>query len=299
VGPGVTESVVEQAALAWLESSGWKIVSGPAISPGEPAAERERWANVVLKTRLRDALARLNPGLDAGPVDDAFRKVLRSERPDLVAGNRAFHLALINGVAVDARTDDGTIRGQTVRLVDFENPSNNHWLAVNQFTVVEQKHERRPDIVLFVNGLPLAVIELKNTAQENATIWSAFNQLQTYKNEIPSLLAFNELLVISDGLQARLGSLTAEPERFMSWRTIEGQELAPDVMPQLEVLLRGVFEHRRFLDFIRHFIVFEDEGGGKLAKKLAGYHQFHAVNTALEETVKASHPLGDRRVGVV
>jgi type I restriction enzyme, R subunit len=186
-----------------------------------------------------------------------------------------------------------------VRLIDFDEPGNNDWLAVNQFTVVDQKHERRPDIVLFVNGLPLAVIELKSTAQGSATIWSAFNQLRTYKHEIPSLLAFNELLVISDGLQARLGSLTAESERFMPWRTIEGEELAPHVMPQLEVLLRGVFEHRRFLDFVRHFIVFEDEGGGKLTKKIAGYHQFHAVNTALEETVKASHPLGDRRVGVV
>jgi type I restriction enzyme, R subunit len=294
-----TESVVEQAVLAWLESLGWEFVSGSAIAPGEPAAERETWAEVVLKTRLHDALARLNPRLSAEALHDALGRVLRSEQPDLVAENRAFHLALMNGVPVEVRTDDGTIRGETVRLIDFDEPDNNDWLAVNQFTVVEQKHERRPDIVLFVNGLALALIELKSAAQESATIWSAFNQLQTYKNEIPSLLAFNELLVISDGLQARLGSLTAEPERFMPWRTIEGQELAPDVMPQIEVLLRGVFEHRRFLDFIRHFVVFEDEGGGKLTKKLAGYHQFHAVNTAIEETVKASHPLGDRRVGVI
>ena len=206
---------------------------------------------------------------------------------------------LVEGVPVEVHHEDGTIRGETVRLIDFDHPEANDWLAVNQFTVVEQKRERRPDIVLFVNGLPLAVIELKNAAQENATIWSAFNQLQTYKQEIPSLLAFNELLVISDGLQARLGSLTADRERFMPWRTIEGEELASDVMPQIEVMLRGLFEHRRFLDFVRHFIVFEDEGGGRLVKKLAGYHQFHAVNTALAATVEASRPQGDRRVGVI
>ena len=169
---GFAESVVEEATLAWLEGLGWEIVSGPAIAPGEPAAEREAWAEVVLKTRLRDALARLNPGLDADALDDAFRKVLRSAQPHLVAENRAFHLALINGVPVEVRADDGTIRGEHVRLIDFDDPDDNDWLAVNQFTVIESKHKRRPDIVLFVNGLPLAVIELKNPGDENATIWT-------------------------------------------------------------------------------------------------------------------------------
>src|SRR5215831_1372440 len=201
-----TESTVEQAALAWLESVGWSVRHGAEIAPGELAAERSDYGQVVLEQRLRDALGRLNRGLPAVALDDAFRKLPRPEGAELSARNRAVHRLLVDGVTVEYRTPDGEIRGAQARVLDFENTAANDWLAVNQFTVAENKHSRRPDIVLFVNGLPLAVVELKNAADENATIWTAFQQLQTYKAEIPSLFATNTLLVISDGVEARVGS---------------------------------------------------------------------------------------------
>ncbi len=297
-----TESVVEQAALAWLESLRYEIVSGPTIAPGESESERESFDEVVLAGRLRESLARLNPGVSAEALDEAFRRVLRVDAGDSVARSRAFHKLLVDGVTVEGKRPDGSIGGDIVRLVDFDQPDNNDWLAVNQFTVTSggaNGHNRRPDIVIFVNGLPLGVIELKNAADEQATIWSAFNQLQTYKAQIPRLFTYNAALVISDGLEARIGTLTAPREWFMPWRTTEGESLAPARMAQLEVLLTGVFEKRRFLQILRHFIVFEDEGAGKIIKKMAGYHQFHAVNRAITETVTASAASGDRRVGVV
>ena len=204
------------------------------------------------------------------------------------ARNRAFHRMIVDGVTVEHSTDDGHIRGAQVRVVDFDTPSGNDWLAVNQVTVVENKHERRPDIVLFVNGLPLGLIELKNPANEDATVWTAWQQLQTYKAELPSLFAMNAALIVSDGLEARIGTLTAGREWFKPWRTISGESLAAATMPQLQVMLEGVCEPARFLSLIRDFIVFEDDGSGALAKKMAGYHQFHAVGTAVAETLRAA-----------
>jgi len=294
-----TESVVEQAALAWLESMGYLIVSGPEIAPGMPASERENYGQVVLERRLRQALERFNPDVPPDALEEAFRKLTRLDSPSLVANNHAIHKYLVDGVPVEYQRADGTIGGDLVRVFDYDAPENNEFLAVNQFNVVEDRHERRPDVVLFVNGLPVAVMELKNAAAENATIWSAFNQLQTYKQQISSLFAFNEALVISDGVEARIGTLTADREWFMPWRAIEGEELADDRLPQLQVVIEGVFEKRRFLDLIRHFIVFEDVGGGVLIKKMAGYHQYHAVNLALDSTVRAAGTGGDKRVGVV
>src|SRR5208283_2991159 len=205
---------------------------------------------------------------------------------------------LVDGVNVEYTRPDGSIAGAQVNVLDFENAENNDWVAVNQFTVAEGQHTRRPDVVIFVNGLPLIIIELKNPADENATIWDAFNQLQTYKHEIPNLFVYNALLVVSDGMEARVGSLSADAERFMPWRTIEGEELAPASMPQLQVVIQGLFEKRRLLDFIRYFIVFEDDGK-TVAKKIAGYHQFHAVNKAVQTTIQATREGGDRRAGVV
>jgi len=294
-----TESVVEQAALAWLESPGYTVLSGPEIAPGEASAERADYGQVILERRLRQALERLNPNVPPDALEEAFRKLTRPDLPSLVASNHLVHKSLVEGVPVEYQRADGSLGGDLVRVLDFDNPENNDFLAVNQFTVVEGRHERRPDIVLFVNGLPLAVIELKNAADEDATIWSAFNQLQTYKQQIPSLFTFNEALVISDGVEARIGTLSADRERFAPWRTIEGEKLADTKLPQLQVMLEGVFEKRRFLDLIRYFIVFEDAGGGVLIKKMAGYHQYHAVNRAVEATVKATNEKGDRRVGVV
>ncbi len=293
-----TESVVEQAALAWFEALGYTITGGPSIAPGEPGQERRTYADVVLDGRLRDALARLNPTVSREGLDEAFRKLTRISSPQPVDANHELHYYLVNGVSVEYLRADGTIGYDPVRVVDFDVLENNDWLVVNQLTVSEGGHNRRPDVVVFLNGLPIAVIELKNAASENATIWSAFQQLQTYKQELPSLFVFNELLVISDGLEARIGTLSSNKERFLPWRTIEGEAFASKTMSQLEVLIRGVFDKRRLLDLLRYFIVFEDDGDTAI-KKMAGYHQFHAVARALDATISASRPQGDRRVGVV
>ena len=317
-----TENVVEEAALAWLESVGWMVRHGAEIAPGESAAERADYGQAVLDRRLRDALARLNPGLPAEAQEDAFRKLTRPEGAELLERNRNLHRLLVDGVTVEYRTADGDIRGAQARVVDFDRVDANDWLAVNQFSVVENKHSRRADIVLFVNGLPLAILELKNAADENATIWSAFGQLQTYKAEIPSLFATNAVLVISDGVEARVGTLTAGREWFKPWRTIAGEKLADAYVPEMQVVIEGVFAPRRFLDLVRYFIVFENDGGGRAIKKMAGYHQFHAVQVAVTETLRAAElqravtgvaegsgyyetgqkpggKQGDRRIGVV
>jgi type I restriction enzyme R subunit len=257
-------------------------------------AERADYGQAVLEDRLRQALARLNPALPAEALDDAFRKVMRPEGPTLEARNRALHRLLVDGVTVEFRRPDGSIGGAQARVIDFDDPDNNDWLAVNQFTVSENKHTRRPDVVLFVNGLPLVLVELKNAADENATIWSAFQQLQTYKAELPTLFAYNAMLVVSDGLEARIGTLTVGREWFKPWRTIHGEALAPATMPELQVMIEGVFDKRRLLDLIGHFLVFEEDGSGALAKKMAGYHQFHAVNAAIEETLRALPKLVDQ-----
>ena len=312
----LSESVVEQAALDWFRGLGYDVVGGPDMPPG-PQSLRESYADTIFPSVVRGALDRLNPNLPNEALDDAFRKLTRPEGPSLEARNRAFHRLAVDGVTVEYRAAGGTLRGAPVWVFDFEQPSNNDWLVVNQFTVVETNHERRPDIVLFVNGLPLAVIELKNPADEDATLRSAWQQLRTYQAELPSLFTFNAVLAVSDGVEARLGTLTAGWEWFKPWRTISGEELAPVFLTQLQVAIEGVFEKRRFLALIRDFIVFEDDGGGRLAKKVAGYHQFHAVETAVGETLRAAelrvreeagryesgrkpggNP-GDRRIGVV
>ncbi len=318
----MSESTIEEAALAWLESVGWGIAHGPDIAPDAPAAERRDYGEVVLEQRLRAALARLNPELPAEALEEALRKLSRPEGVELLQRNRALHRLLVNGVTVEYRSREGAVRGAQVRVIDFEQPANNDWLAVNQFSVTENKHSRRPDVVLFVNGLPLAVMELKNAADEDATIWNAYQQLQTYQTEIPSLFVTNEVLVVSDGVEARVGTVGAGREWFKPWRTIAGETLAPESLPQLQVVIEGVFAPRRFLDLVRDFIVFEDDGSGRLTKKMAGYHQFHAVQVAVAETLRAaqlhlgnwsvqSEPgryeagrqpggkPGDRRVGVV
>ena len=316
-----TESTVEDAALEWLEAAGWHVAHGPDIAPAMPAAERADYGEVVLAQRLRDAVARLNPELPVEALEDAFRKLSRPEGADLVQRNRALHRLLVDGVTVEYRDAEGAIRGAQARVIDFDDAASNDWLAVNQFTVAENKHTRRPDVVLFVNGLPLAVVELKNAASEDATIWTAFQQLQTYKAEVPALFATNAVLVVSDGVEARAGTLTAGREWFKPWRTISGEAVVDAHMPELQVVIEGLLAPRRFLDLVRDFIVFEDDGGGRIVKKMAGYHQFHAVQVAVGETLRAAELAradrvaesggryeagrrpggkpGDRRVGVV
>ena len=313
---GFTESDIEEAALAWLADLGWAVAHGPDIAPDALAAERSDYGQVLLEQRLRDFLARLNPDLPADALGDALRRLTRPEGSTLEARNRTFHRRLVDGVTVEYRTDEGAVRGAQARVIDFDDPANNDWLAVNQFTFVENKHERRPDIVLFVNGLPLGVIELKNPTDEDATIWTAWHQLQTYKVELPALFAMNTVLMVSDGVEARIGTLTAGREWFKPWRTISGETLADVLLPQLQVMLEGVCVPKRFLTLVRDFIVFEDDGSGSLVKKMAGYHQFHAVEVAVAETLRAAKRLeeeavryesgptvggapGDRRIGVI
>jgi type I restriction enzyme R subunit len=284
-----TESIVEGAALEWFSELDYALGHGPYLAPGEPAAERDSFGDVVLAGRLREAVRRLNASIPEEAREEALRKVLRVGTPSLPQTNRAFHRMLRDGVPVEYPRPDGSIAGDHVRLVDFAEVKANDWLAVNQFTVIEEQHNRRADIVVFLNGLPLGLIELKNAADEDATIWSAYAQLQTYKAEIPSLLHYNAVLVVSDGLQARIGSVTANQEWFKVWRTIDGEGDAPKTALELEVLVRGVFERQRFLDLLQHFIAFEeDSDSGGLHKIIAGYHQFHAVNAAVLETVRAS-----------
>ena len=291
----LNESIVEDATLTWFGELGYAIGHGPHIAPGEAAAERDSFGDVVLVRRLRGAILRLNPSIPGEAREEALRKVLRVATPSLTQTNRAFHRMLRDGIEVEYARPDGSIAGDRVRLVDFDNALANDWFVANQFTVIEGQHNRRPDIVVFVNGLPLGVIELKNAADEDATIWSAYSQLQTYKAQIPLLLQYNAVLIVSDGLQARIGSLTANQEWFKVWRTIDGKSDAPKSALELEVMVRGVFERRRFLDLLQHFIAFEeDPDNGMLHKIIAGYHQFHAVNAALEETVRASGA-GDRK----
>ena len=317
-----TESTVEDAALSWLETLGWRVAHGPDIAPDTPGAERSDYGQVVLERLLRDAFGRLNPDLPAEALDDAFRRLTRPEGATLEARNRAFHRMVVEGVTVEYRAGDGTVRGGQAQVLDFDASAANHWLAVNQFTVVENKHERRPDVVLFVNGLPLGVMELKNPADEDATVWTAWQQLQTYKVELPALFAMNAALIVSDGVEARIGTITSGREWFKPWRTISGETLADPHLPQLQVMLGGVCEPRRFLALVRNFIVFEDDGSGALVKKMAGYHQFHAVQVAVAETLRAAElqqaaeqvvdpagvyesgrkpggDPGDRRIGVV
>ena len=309
----VSEADVETTALSWLSSLGWQVAYGPDIAPDTPSAERTDFTQVVLEERLRDALLNLNPDLPPSALETGLRSLINPDGPTLEARNRSFHHALTRGVTVPVRRPDGTTSGEPAAVVDFENPANNDWLAVNQVTVRENQSTRRADIVLFLNGLPLGIIELKNPADENADVWDAWNQLQTYKADLPTLFSMNELLMVSDGLNARVGTLTAGKEWFKPWKTMEDQEPGAVDLPELQVMLEGVCEQSNFLTLLRDFIVFDDDGSGKLIKKIAGYHQFHAVQAAVEETLRATElqeiasrmatrhggAPGDRRIGVV
>ena len=318
----LTEADVEQAALDWLSGLGWQVLHGPDIAPETPDAERDDYRQVVLEHRVRGALNELNPSLPMSALDDACRMLTRPEGSTLETRNRAFHRMLVDGVEVEYPDTEGRVRGDQVRVIDFDKPDKNDWLAVNQFTVAESENNRRPDIVLFLNGLPLGVIELKNAADEDATVQTAWNQLQTYKAELSTLFSMNEALMVSDGNEARIGTLTSGWEWFKPWRTVAGETVADKLLTELQVMLEGVFEPRRFLALVRDFIVFDDDGSGAIDKKMAGYHQFHAVRVAVDETLRAAElqraqdrtvdtggryeagrkpggKPGDRRIGVV
>jgi type I restriction enzyme, R subunit len=290
----MTEADVEVSMLDWLAALGWEVGHGPDVSPPDaktPGTERDSYREAALKHRLRDAIRRLNPHIPAGAQDEACRMVLNPNIPGQVQANRQMHRWLVEGVPVQFQKD-GETRGDRARLVDWADPARNDWLALNQFSVQGPKQTRRPDVVLFLNGLPIVVLELKNPGDENADIWAAFNQLQAYKEDIPDLFVSNALLVLSDGIEARVGSLTADAERFLAWRTIDGVTVDPlGGMRELETLVHGLFQRELLLDYLRHFILFEDDG--KLVKKVAGYHQFHAVRAVVDSVLVASHPKAD------
>ena len=292
----ITENEIEEIALSYLQGLGYTYQLGTVISPDGEHPERQ-YNEVVLVTRLRDAIDKLNPTLSQDAKEDALKKVLRTDSPNALINNETFHRYLTDGVDVEMRTESG-IRGEKIYIVDFENPENNEFVAINQFTVVEGNQNKRPDIILFVNGLPLVVIELKNAVDENANLKSAFNQLQTYKQAISSLFTYNSLLVISDGWDARCGTITSDYGRFMTWKTKDGQTTADHLQPQMEVMFHGMLNKHTLLDLVRQFIVFE-KSDSKTLKKVAAYHQYYAVNKAVESTVTASGRNGDRRGGVI
>ena len=288
----MTEDQLEQEALTWLHDVGYTHRHGPDIAHDGAAPERAGYRQVVLAERLRAAIDRLNPGVPDAARDDALKQVLELGTPVLLAANRQFHRLLVAGVPVQYQKD-GETRGDFVRLVDWADASQNEWWAVNQLTVRGPHHTRRADIVLFVNGLPLVLLEIKNPADQNADIWKAYDQLQTYKAQIPDIFQYNALLVISDGTEALMGSLSANGERFMAWRTIDGVTLDPlGEFNELQTLVRGVLAPAYLLDYLRYFVLFEEDGGlgGTLVKKIAGYHQFHAVRAAIAQVVAASRP---------
>ncbi|MFZ5430332.1 MAG: type I restriction endonuclease subunit R [Bacteroidota bacterium] len=294
----ITENEIEEIALSYLQGLGYTYQLGTVISPDGKHPERQ-YNEVVLVTRLRDAIDKLNPNISQDAKEDALKKVLRVGTGHALSlhDNEKFHRYLTDGVDVEMRTESG-IRGEKIYIVDFTHPENNEFLAVNQFTIVEGNQNKRPDIILFVNGLPLVVIELKNAVDENANLKSAFNQLQTYKQSIPSLFTYNSLLIISDGWDARCGTITSDYGRFMTWKTKDGQTSADHLQPQMEVMFHGMLNKHTLLDLIRQFIVFE-KSDSKTLKKVAAYHQYYAVNKAVESIVTASGSNGDRRGGVI
>ena len=294
----ITEDIVELAAIETLQELGWSYLHGSVIAPDGSAPERRSFGDVILIGRLEAAIVRINPDAPEAARAEAMRRVLTGELPDLVEENRRIHKLLTEGVDVEYRADSGKTAATKIRLIDLERADSNDWLAVNQFVVVQNRANRRPDLVLFVNGLPLAVLELKNAAAQNATIADAYNQLQTYLHQIPGLFSTNAVLVTSDGMEARIGSITANAERFMPWRTVDGEDLAHRGTPELETLLRGVFTRANLLALIRDFIVFGDKGEGPF-KIIAGYHQFHGAQKAVRQAVEASRPDGDRKIGVI
>ena len=290
----MTEDQLEQETLGWLAEAGYETLFGPNIAPDGESPERADYLQVLLPFRLREAIHRLNPDIPTAAKEDALKQVLDLGIPALLSANRHFHKLLVGGVPVEYQKD-GDTRGDFVRLIDWSNPAKNRWLAVNQFSIKGPHHTRRPDIILFVNGLPLVMLELKNPADEKADIWKAYDQIQTYKEQIPDVFQYSELLVISDGSEARLGSLSSNSERFMQWRTIDGVTLDPlGQFNELETLIHGVLAPAYLLDYLRYFVLFEDDG--TLVKKIAGYHQFHAVRAAINQVVTASRPGADTKI---
>ncbi len=296
----ITEDQLEQLSLDWFQSIGYDYTCGYDIAPDGDSPERDDYRQIILHDRLLTCLEVLNPHIPVPSLEQVALQVSKPETPILIKSNKAFHQLLLEGVKVTFKDVEGKENTDYVRLIDFSNMLNNQFLVVNQYTITGSKGNRRPDVIVFINGLPISVLELKNPADNNADIWSAYQQLQTYKDEISDLFMFNEALVVSDGLNARVGSLTANKERYMPWRTIADEKDRPLFEYALETLVKGFFKPEMFLDYIRHFILFEQDGDTTI-KKIAGYHQFHAVREAVKATVTATQKDGEDagKAGVV
>lgn len=292
----ISEDNIEQIIIQEFVELGYQYINGTDISPDGSMPERD-YNEVVLKNRLQEAIAKLNPTIPYEAQEEALRKVLRSDSPELFQNNYQFHKYLTEGVDVEYRKEN-RIAGDKVWLIDYKNPSNNEFLVINQFTVIEGNTNKRPDVILFVNGLPLVVIELKNAADENADVNAAFNQLQTYKHTIPSLFQYNALLIASDGWDALYGSLTSPKQFFVPWKSIDGQLVADENIPQMEVMAKGMLNKEVLPDLIRHFTIFH-QNKEKITKIVPRYHQYFAVNKAVEATRKATAENGDQRAGVI
>jgi len=292
------ETELEEATLEWFEELGYEVASGPDLAHEGASPERKDYSTVFLKERLTNALLKINKGVSNSDIEEAIRKITIPQHPKLLINNRSFHRFITEGVDIEGRGDDGNNLTKKLWLFDFKNPENNDFLVVNQFIVVEGSSNKRPDVIVFVNGLPLVVFELKSSTDEKVGIVQAYNQLQTYKQTIPSLFQYNAFMVISDGINARAGTLTSDEERFMMWRTIDGETIAPNTVPQLEILIKGMFQHRVLLDLVRHFILFQTDGEHTY-KILAAYHQYYAVNKAIQEAKRAASEDGDRKIGVI
>ena len=293
----ISESDLEELFLDILSKTGYSVKFGPDISPGGPNKERE-YSEVVLRDRLILRLQIINPDIPKEAIGDAYRTIVKSESQDIISDNHSFHNLLVNGINVQYKKKDGSVKHDKVFMVDFNSLDNNEFLAVNQFTIMEEKHERRPDVVLFVNGIPLVLVELKNPADENATIWSAYSQIETYKNEIRSIFRFNEIVIISDGIETRSGTITSPKERFATWKTVNYER--PKEMTNLETTIEGMLSPSVLIDLVRNFIVFESEhsnGSVRISKKLAAYQQYNATNKAIISTVDAMD--SDHRAGIV
>ena len=299
----MNETQLENLCLDWFLDNGWEVVHGVDIAPDSSNPLRKDYKQILIEADLQTAFERLNPHLPVSCFEQVLQKLTKPESLDLITNNRAFHHMLLEGVPVSYKKEDDWVNDHAF-LVDFNHIYQNRFVAINQFTIQGTKQPRRPDIICFINGIPFAVLELKSPTDENADIWDAFNQLQTYKEEVSDLFVFNEALVVSDGITARVGSLTASQERFLPWRTIKNEDDKPQLEWELETVIRGFFDRGLFLDYIRFFVLFETDGGSQQAagatiKKIAGYHQFHAVREAVQSTIAAANPTGDKKAGVV
>ena len=293
----ITEDQLEQLCIDWFKELGWNYECGYDIAPDTDRPFRKDYKEVLVVDRLRDALVKINPAIPKDKIDEVVTRLARPESPILEVNNRQFHRFVNDGVSIELRKD-GRLKGDFVKVIDFENIENNNFLIVNQFTIHGNNGNRRPDIIAFINGLPIAVLELKNAADENADIWKAFEQIETYKEELPDLFAYNVASIISDGINARVGSITAGKERYGYWRTLKSEKDIPKFELELETMTKGFFNRELLLDFIRYFVIFE-ENAGTIVKKIAGYHQFHAVREAVNSTIAATQDVQDGKCGVV